>query len=108
MFEDLMRRDSKQEILNLNDTILKHMNILWHEKEYMKDSFEGLKRVSTLISEDQKVKVCTWNVLLPSSENMFFGAVVLEDPTGKIVVHQLNDDSDRMRSPEKAVSYNFV
>jgi len=103
MFEDLMRRYSKQEILNLNDTILKHMNILWHEKEYMKDSFEGLKRVSTLISEDQKVKVCTWNVLLPSSENMFFGAVVLEDPTGKIVVHQLNDDSDRMRSPEKAV-----
>lgn len=103
MFEQLEQRATKEERLALNDSIIERMNILWKGKEYFEDRFEGLRRVSTLISDDKKVKVCTWNVSLPNSIQLFFGAVVARDKEGDVRVHPLNDESNKIRSPEKAM-----
>ncbi len=103
MFEQLLLRDTKKERLALNDSIYKRMEVLWADKELFDDPLSGMKRISTLISEDKKVKVSTWNVELPNSENHFFGAVVIKDDDGNINVHNLEDDTKKMRSPEKAV-----
>ncbi len=103
MFEQLKYRESKKEKIALNDSIMQRMRILWASKEYFNDAFKGLTRISTLISDDKRVKLCTWNIPLENSTNLFFGAVICKHKDGEIKYYELNDDSDRMRSPEKAV-----
>jgi hypothetical protein len=103
MYEQLGQRATKEERLALNDSIIERMNILWKGKEYFDDHFEGLQRISTLISDDKKVKVCTWNVALPNSSQLFFGVVVVRDKEGNVKLHPLKDATEKMRSPEKAM-----
>ncbi len=103
MFEQILLRETEEEKLALNDSIIDRMKVLWANKEYFNDSFKGLTRISTLISEDKKVKVCTWNIPLPDSNHKFYGAVVTKNKDGEIKYYELHDGSDKMRSPEKAV-----
>ena len=102
MFEELLERESSKERLALNDSILDRMNLLWKNPEFFAHGFNGMKRISTLISEDKKVKVCTWNVLLPNSTNKFFGAAVANVKTG-IKVQPFVDRTEKIRSVEKSV-----
>ncbi|MCW3804696.1 hypothetical protein [Plebeiibacterium marinum] len=103
MFEQLLLRKTDKERMSLNDSILSRMEILWGNKEYFGSGFKGLGRMSTLISEDKRVKVCTWNIPMENSSNKFFGAVIIKDDKGDVKYFVLNDASDKMRSPEKAV-----
>jgi len=103
MFEQFKYRETKKQKVDLNDSILQRMRILWDSKEYFNDYFKGISRISTLISDDKRVKICTWNIPLENSTNLFFGAVVCKNKEGEIKVYELNDDSEKMRSPEKAI-----
>ncbi len=103
MFEQIQQKETDDAMIALNDSIIERMKILWANKEYFGDHFKGLTRISTLISEDKKVKVCTWNIPLPNSTQLFFGAVVTKNKDGNIKYYELHDASDKMRSPEKAV-----
>ncbi|SMO74374.1 hypothetical protein SAMN06265379_106105 [Saccharicrinis carchari] len=100
-FEELMQRKTEAERLSLNDSILHRMQILWENPELFTDNFNGIKRMSTLLSEDGKVKVCTWNLVLPNSTNNFYGAVVVKTKNG-VKVSPLNDNTDKIRSPERS------
>ncbi len=103
MFEQFKFRETQKEKIALNDSILNRMRILWNSKEFFNDKFLGLSRISTLISEDKRVKICTWNIPLENSTNLFFGAVVCKNKDGNIKLYELHDATDKMRSPEKAV-----
>ncbi len=103
MFEELMTLQTAEERLDLNKKIITHLQVLWKDSEYFMDKFKGFTRISTLISDDEKVKVCTWNLPLPNSENVFFGAVMIKNQQGKINVELLEDASSKIRSPERAL-----
>jgi hypothetical protein len=103
MFEELLNRPEKEALLALNDSILGRMKVMWNSPEWFLSEFQGIKRMSTLISDDKKVKICTWNIQLPNSLNKFFGAILLKDKTGNIKVNPLIDVTQKIRSPEKAM-----
>ncbi len=103
MFEELMMLPTAEERLKLNEKIIANLEVLWKDNEYFLDKFKGLTRISTLISDDGKVKLCTWNVPLPNSENVFFGAVMIKNEQGNITVEKLEDASSKIRSPERAL-----
>ncbi len=104
-FEELMQRQTEAERISLNDSIMDRMQILWDNPELFGDRFEGIKRMSTLISEDGNVKVCTWNVGMPNSTNNFYGAV-LAKAKNDVKVSILKDNTDKIRSPERSVLTN--
>lgn len=101
-FEELMLRPTEAERVSLNDSILHRMQVLWDDPELFGDKFEGIKRMSTMISEDGSAKVCTWNVVLPNSTNNFYGAVLVKTKDA-VKVSILNDNTDKIRSPERSV-----
>ncbi len=100
-FEELLIRETTTEREALNDSILKQMEVLWNKAELFNDRFVGIKRMSTVISDDENVKLCTWNVLLPDSRNKFYGAVITKNKE-EIKVQLLEDYSHKIRSPEKS------
>ncbi len=101
MFEELMLLNTSRERKELNNSIVKRMKVLWNNPEWFLDEFNGLKRVSTLVSEDETVKVCTWNVPLPNSVNLFFGAVIVKTKYG-YKVSSLIDNTSKVRSPQRS------
>ncbi|MGQ1783548.1 MULTISPECIES: hypothetical protein [unclassified Saccharicrinis] len=101
IFEEILKLNTTRERLALNEEIVDRMNILWSNPEYFANDFKGLKRISSLISEDASVKVCTWNLPLPNASNNFYGAVIVKTDNG-IKVSSLQDNTNDIRSPERS------
>ncbi|TLX76529.1 hypothetical protein E9993_06475 [Labilibacter sediminis] len=103
LFEEILSYKTAEERIAINDSIKNRLNLLWSNPELFEDKFEGLKRVSTLISEDKKVKICTWNIELPDATNVFFGAVIVKNKGGEVEVSLLKDNTKGVRSPKKSM-----
>ncbi len=105
LFENILTLTSDEERIAANREIVAIMKVLWEEKQYFSHPFSGLKRVSTLLSDDEKLKVCTWNLLLNDGTNLFYGAVIVKEGEA-IIVNQLQDKTEGIRSPERAMLSN--
>lgn len=103
MFEEILSCKTQKERIAINDSIEKRLTLLWRNPELFRDKFEGLKRISTLISKDNKVKICTWNIELPDATNIFFGAIIRKEKDNKVNVYPLKDDTNGIRSPTKSM-----
>jgi hypothetical protein len=104
LFEELQVLTDDEEKEALNETLKFRLNNLWSNKELFDDSFSQLKRMKTLISEDNKVKICTYNIQKDGFKQLFYGAVILND--GAVNVIPLNDTSEKIRSPERSTLSN--
>ncbi len=96
-FQDLQTNAGKD---SLNQIIQKRLNRLWNDSDMYEDDFQQLKRMRTLLSDDGKVKICTYNIQRESFEQKFYGAVIVKD--NNVIVHPLTDTSDKIRSPERS------
>lgn len=103
MFEEILSHRTSKERLVINDSIENRLLILWNNPELFNDKFEGLRRISTLISDDNKVKICTWNVELPDATNIFFGAIIHKEKDDNVKVFPLKDNTKGIRSPTKSI-----
>ncbi|WP_044213817.1 hypothetical protein [Saccharicrinis fermentans] len=101
LFEEILKLNTSGKRVELNDEIEKRMTILWNNPENFSNDFKGLKRISSLFSDDKKVKVCTWNLPLPNASNNFYGAVIVKTDRG-IKVSKLVDNTQLIRSPERS------
>ncbi|WP_066631266.1 hypothetical protein [Labilibacter marinus] len=101
MFEELLYRETAEARLALNDSINNRLQVIWNNPEWFNDKLDGLKRMSTLVSDDGSVKICTWNLLMPNSTNKFFGAVMIKDK-GVVKMHPLIDNTHKIRSVQKS------
>ncbi|MCU4155743.1 hypothetical protein J1N10_07120 [Carboxylicivirga sp. A043] len=104
MFEELQTLSTDEEKDALNAKLQDRLNLLWSDKELFSESFEQLKRMKTLISDDEKVKVCTYNIQKEGFKQMFYGAVILNESTVKVI--PLTDSSEKIKSPERSTLSN--
>ncbi|WP_282038478.1 hypothetical protein [Saccharicrinis aurantiacus] len=102
LFENLLNYKSDTDRLQQNDLLEKRLQVLFDEPEYFENKFEGLIHLSTLHSDDGKVKVCTWNVELSEVNTKFFGSVITKRDDGTVTQIPLYDKTESIRSPEKA------
>ncbi|MCG8581163.1 MAG: hypothetical protein MI866_14680 [Bacteroidales bacterium] len=100
MFEELQTISGDDEKEAFNTKLQVRLNRLWVDKEMFRESLSQLKRMKTLISDDKKVKVCTYNIQKEGFNQVFYGAVILNE--GEIKVMPLNDASKKIRSPERS------
>ncbi|WP_289053440.1 hypothetical protein [Carboxylicivirga marina] len=99
-FEELQQMQGNEQKDSLNTVLLKRLNFLWSDKSKFETSFKQLKRMKTLISDDEKVKICTYNIQKEGFNQLFYGAVILND--GDLKVIPLNDTSPKIKSPERS------
>ncbi len=103
-FEDLQTLETDAEKDSLNEVIQNRLLILWTDAELYKNTFQQLKRMKTLQSDDGKVKICTYNIEKADFKHQFYGAVIVNE--NGIKVNLLHDHTDKIRSPERSLLTN--
>jgi hypothetical protein len=100
-FEEVLKSQDDAQKLAINNQIVSRLNILFSEPTLYLNTFKNFNRVSTIISPDKKVKLCTWSVQLTNLTNQFFGAVIRQNTDGKIVTTSLIDKTAEIKNPER-------
>lgn len=101
LFDQLTQSANDQRKEELSNDIWERLSALLNQKELFRNSFKGYDRMSTLISPDGVVKICTWNIEYINGDNAFFGGVAVH-LNDNVRVFQLNDSYKSIRSPEQA------
>jgi hypothetical protein len=86
---------------SINSVISQRLSKLWNDASLYEDDLSFLKRMKTIYSKDEKVKICTYNVQKSDFVHEFYGAV-LSKLDGQVLVYPLHDQSARIKSPERA------
>jgi hypothetical protein len=101
LFEQMALSGDDDFKAKLNLSIENRLNNYLAVKENFSDSFDGIKRLSTLISDDKNLKICTWNIEKNGGENIYFGTVLTRISDGTIKLQTLTDATENIKSPEK-------
>ena len=100
---------SRLKYSRIDDEKVELSNQIWVKLEKLLNSvslfnnkFSGYEEISTIISSDEKVKICTWNVETNDGVNKFYGGLSVNIPSG-IKTYKLIDNYGSIRTPEQAV-----
>ena len=102
LFENMALNNDLNEKLKLNDAITNRLRSLLSVKEDFNNRFESINRMSTLISEDDKLKICTWNIEKEDATHNFYGLIVLNHTKSDLEIFPLIDVTEKLRSPERS------
>ncbi|MBS2097744.1 hypothetical protein [Carboxylicivirga linearis] len=100
-FENLFIQESDAAKDSINSILLGRLNKLWKNPGLFESELTGLNRMKTILSDDKKVKISTYNIEKEGFKHEFYGAV-LTKTQGVVKVYNLTDASDDIRSPERA------
>ena len=90
------RVDSEKE--EISRQIWENLQTLLEDKLLFDNNFSDFEQLSTIISEDKKVKISTWNIVFQSGEQIFFGGLVIM-AAGIPVVYKLSDMRGSINNP---------
>lgn len=97
----LVNSRNDEEKMSLSAHIWQRLQPLMTSGSHFNNRFDGLDEISTLISPDGKVKLCTWNIEFNDGVHRFFGGLAVNVPSG-MRVFELIDNYQSVRSPEQA------
>lgn len=101
LFSSLAASRNDDEKLSLSKSIWQRLQPLLSNSHFFNNRFDDYNKLSTLLSPDGKVKICTWNIEFNDGVNQFFGGLAVKTSTG-IRTYELTDNYQQIRSPEQA------
>ncbi len=101
LFSSLAASRNDDEKLFLSKSIWQRLQPLLNNSQFFNNRFDDYNKLSTLLSPDGKVKICTWNIEFNDGVNQFFGGLAVKTSTG-IRTFELTDNYQQIRSPEQA------
>lgn len=102
LFLSLSKSQNDEEKISFCNEIKKRVNSLLKSEPYLSNDFNEYKELSTLISDNGKVKICTWNIEFNEGSHRFFGFVALNTLSAGIKIFELEDCFETIHSPEQA------
>jgi hypothetical protein len=97
LFSRLTPEISDMEKYEISDEIWGRLNKLLENKLLFDNNFSDYSQLSTVISSNKKVKICTWNIEYDSGEQYFFGGLVVNTKS-KMEVYKLVDSRKSIRN----------
>lgn len=91
-----------EEKTRLGQTIETRMQWVLAADDLFPDPLKGYHECSTLLSQDEKVKFCTWNIEFNNGTHKYFGILSVKTDNG-IRMYPLSDQSASIRSPEQSM-----
>jgi len=92
---DIEKEEISQAIWGKLKKLLENIN-------YFKHSFSDFEQLATVISTDNKVKICTWNIEYNSGENFFYGGLVI-NTASKPILYELKDERKSIKNIEQNI-----
>ncbi len=100
-FETLHKQERDADKDSINTILSKRLNLLWSDAVNYENDLAYLKRMKTIFSKNNKVKICTYNVEKNDFKHDFYGAVISK-MDGQVFVYPLKDQTEKIKSPERA------
>ncbi len=95
-------KDDKNKI-EFNDQIIKYFKKALENEGSFTYPFDSLKNIGIIKSEDEKLRIITWNLPYNDRTHKYFGFIQYKKSKKTYVFYELNDDSDNIKNPELAV-----
>ena len=95
-------KDDKNKI-EFNDQIIKYFKKAFKNENSFTYPFDSLKNIGIIKSEDEKLRIITWNLPYNDRTHKYFGFIQYKKSKKTYVLYELNDDSDNIKNPELAV-----
>ena len=92
--------DSEKE--EISRKIWERLKKLLDDKFLFDNDFSNFERLSTVISADKKVKICTWNIEYSNGEHSFYGGLVINNSSNP-KVFELKDERKSINNPLESV-----
>jgi len=105
LFEKIKQTKNNEEIIKLNKEIVNLFEKALKNKSSFDYGFSRLVNISKLASSDEKFKIYTWNIPFSNGTYKYFGFCQYKK-NKKAILYKLNDNSDKIKSPEKKVLDN--
>ncbi len=102
LFQRIVDAKYNREKEELSEKIEAKLVPLLNDESLFDDKFIGLEKLSTLVSNDKNLKICTWNIQLRNGVQKMYGAVATrQNRDSEISTALLNDDRDNIKNPER-------
>ncbi|MCL2073598.1 MAG: hypothetical protein FWH18_06745 [Marinilabiliaceae bacterium] len=102
LFSKLKECRIDSEKVEISRQIWENLQNLLENKELFDNKFSDFDPLSTIISDDKKVKFCTWNIVSELGEHSFFGGLAI-NAASKPVVYKLNDERGEIKNLEQQI-----
>lgn len=89
-----------------NDQILYYFNEALKKSESFSHSFSSLKNVGIIKSDDNKLRIITWNLPYSDRSHKYFGFIQYKPSKKTYDYYLLNDESESIKKPEIALLNN--
>ena len=101
LFNEFKNQKSDEEKIKINDQICGELKSLFIHPISFDYSFDSLKNVGKITSEDNKVRIFTWNIPLIDGTHLYSGYIMYKYGNGKkIKLFRLEDKSDQIENIE--------
>lgn len=98
------RNDLNKE--QINEKILQHFRAALNFDESFEYSFPKLKHIGVVYSDDELVRIITWNLPYNDRTHKYFGFVQYKKSKRKVVSYELHDESDFIKKPDTEILSN--
>ena len=95
------RNDAAKE--SWNEKILEYFRMALSSEESFDYNFDSLKNVGIIKSDDENLRIITWNLPYNDRTHKYFGFIQYKKSKRKILSFELNDQSDNMQNPDFAI-----
>ncbi len=98
-------RDDNNKI-EANNQIIKYFKKALRNESSFTYPFDSLKNIGIIKSEDEKLRIITWNLPYNDRTHRYFGFIQYKKSKKTYIFYELNDDSDNIKKPELTVLNN--
>ncbi len=95
-------RDDNNKI-EINDQIIKYFKKALRNENSFTYPFDSLKNIGIIKSEDEKLRIITWNLPYNDRTHQYFGFIQYKKSKKTYIFYELNDDSDNIKNPELVI-----
>lgn len=92
--------------IEYNERIVEYFNKALKKSESFLYPFSSLKNVGVLKSEDNKLRIITWNLPFSDRTHKYFGYIQYKKSKKNYSFYPLNDNSEKIKNPETALLNN--
>ena len=92
------RDDDKKE--ELNKKIIEYFRKALAQDDSFNDDFSSLKYIGDIRSEDDKLRIITWNLPYYDGTHQYFGFIQYKKNRWKTLTFELTDRSEQIKNPE--------
>ncbi len=105
LFESIINSGNDEEKIRLNDTVSLIIDSYVRSDSVLSHKFPTVRNLGQISSDDSKVKIVTWNLMLRNGTNRYFLYIIFRDKKKTNHIYSLNGEN-KQSPPDTLAIYN--